>query len=414
MQFSQLSSVAAPTTSKSENFSGKLTFSGRGKGVDRDFSGQERSTKVAESGSSAFEKRQAALQIFERTLTMGYQKLSASYQRASSPAVFEPLSAEKVASNILGFIEHRLRQDAAKGATQEQLQSRLEAGLEGFNKGFAEAKEKLDALSMLTPEIQQDIGKTRDLVLGGIESLRERLLSGVIEAKPQSSAAAASVKATKPSWTPTSGRYEYARASEFRFSVTTAEGDNVTINARESSALASRFENRDSDFNFAAGGSSSQLFSISVEGDLSAEEQGAIAELLGKVDKLASLFFAGDLDKAFAQAQKLGYDSEQIAAFSLNLSQVDVRRASQTYERIANPEQNGERLPASLQAELEPLAAFLQTLKAAQETAVKLTGKPEKLLADLSAALVGNASATDFEPRQRFQEFVEQLLSASR
>lgn len=411
MVLSQLGGAAAPNTSP-DNGAGKLDFSGPNRGSEQSLVGQKNPARTPEPGASVTEKRQTALQVVERHLTLGYQKLSTSYQRASSPAAFEPLSAEKVASNILGFIEHRLRQDAAEGATQEELQSRLDAGLSGFKKGFAEAKEKLGALSMLSPEVRQDIGKTKTLVLGGIEDLRERVLSGHLESKPRSSQASEAGRPEQNSWGPSSGRYEYARASEFRFSLLTAEGDRVTINAQESTARASGFENRASGFDMTASKSSAQSFSISVDGELSEEEQGAIAELLGKVDKLATQFFAGDLDQAFTQAQKLGYDSEQIAAFSLNLSQVEVRRASQTYGQIAHPDQD--KGAAGLQASLEPLAEFLQTLKSALATASKLVEQPERLVADLSAELVRSEPAADFEPGQRFQTFVEQLLAASR
>lgn len=418
MQFSQLSGALAPSFSPSDKLSGKLASSGQRAGLDQGLSDQQRSSRVTDSSASAPEKRQTALQIVERTLTLGYQKLSASYQRASSPAAFEPLSAEQVASNILGFIEHRLRQDAAQGATEEQLQSRLEAGLSGFNKGFAEAKEKLDALSLLTPEIQQDIGQTQELVLSGIEALRERVLSGALEAKPDMARKPEPEASEQNSRASTSGHYEYARASEFSFSLQTAEGDRVTIKARDSLVLAGRYENRESGYNLAAGGSSAQRFGISVEGNLNEQEQSSIVELLSKVDKLATQFFAGDLDQAFAQAQKLGYDSEQIAAFSLNLSQVEVRRASQTYQQIANPGQRagqgrGE-TATGLRAGLETLTEFLQTLNSALEAARKLTQQPEMLVAGLSAKLVRAESAADFEPGRRLRDFVDQLTTVKR
>lgn len=126
------------------------------------------------------QSRQAALELFERTLAMGYEKLQAKQGVVAQYTAFEPLTAEKVAGNILGFIEHRLRMDAAEGATLEQLQSRLEAGLAGFQKGFAEASEKLEALSMLSPEVEQDIGKTYELVMDGIDVLRKKFLEDLI------------------------------------------------------------------------------------------------------------------------------------------------------------------------------------------------------------------------------------------
>ncbi|MDQ2076370.1 DUF5610 domain-containing protein [Marinimicrobium sp. ABcell2] len=126
--------------------------------------------------------RQNALKLVEQTLAIGYEKLAARQKSAVEGfKAFEPLTAEKVASNILGFIEQRLLKDAAEGATQEELKLRLEQGLAGFEKGFAQAREQLEALSMLSPEVSEDIGRTRELVLEGIDQLRLRLLEDRLE-----------------------------------------------------------------------------------------------------------------------------------------------------------------------------------------------------------------------------------------
>src|SRR5690606_29478577 len=102
--------------------------------------------------SPVAEASQKALRLVERTLAEAYEKMGLRIDKTkeSTPGA-GPLTAEKVARNILGFIERRLQMDIAEGATPEQLQSRLDAGLAGFKKGFAEASEKLKALSMLSP-----------------------------------------------------------------------------------------------------------------------------------------------------------------------------------------------------------------------------------------------------------------------
>src|SRR5690606_36648763 len=112
---------------------------------------------------------------------------------ASRYAGFEPLSAEKVAGNILGFIERRLLLDAQEGATPEQLQSRLEAGLSRFKQGFAEAREKLEALNLLSEGVAADIGRTYDLVLEGIDALRARFLPDLLQDTSSTAVTPASV-----------------------------------------------------------------------------------------------------------------------------------------------------------------------------------------------------------------------------
>lgn len=128
-------------------------------------------------------QRQEALSVVDQTLAKAYERIAGRGMDSDAVAAFkqfEPLTAEKVAGNILGFIERRLQMDAADGATPEQLQSRLEAGLKGFEQGFAEAAAKLEALSMLNPEIQADINTTHELVLEGIEDLRLKFIQDLL------------------------------------------------------------------------------------------------------------------------------------------------------------------------------------------------------------------------------------------
>ena len=155
---------------------------------------------AGEAQETAQERRQSALALVDRTLTAAYEKIS-SRGKSGVDAYKEvaPLTAEKVASNILGFIERRLQMDVAEGATQEQLQSRLEAGLSGFKKGFAEASEQLKALNKLSPEVAADIGQTNELVLKGIDDLRSQFISAATQPRPESPAAATPATVKPPS-----------------------------------------------------------------------------------------------------------------------------------------------------------------------------------------------------------------------
>jgi hypothetical protein len=357
--------------------------------------------------NSAVVSRQEALDIFQRTLTMGYEKLQAKQQGpAAQFAEFEPLSAEKVAGNILGFIERRLQMDVAEGATQEQLQSRLEAGLAGFQKGFAEASEKLKALSMLSPEIEQDIGKTYDLVLSGIDALREKFLTDLTENEPVAPARAAHEQARTLM---ASSSYEYASASSFSFQLMTAEGDKVTISASASQAYAV-------DYRYAAANSESLTASYSsnsashwsIQGDLNEAEMTAIEDLLSQVNDLAANFFNGNLDEAFNQALSLGYDQEQITAFSLNLTQVEVQRVSTAYKQFNDsPLSNMEN---DLSQRLLPLGQFVKDLLEALEAA-SVFSEPKFLLAELSEKVVAPDESAEVQPAERLRNFVEQILN---
>lgn len=388
---------------------------------------------VGSDSSSLQDKRQAALQIVNRTLTMAYEKISSRGQAASAEyGTFEPLTAEKVASNILGFIERRLQLDVADGATQEQLQARLEAGLSGFKKGFAEASEKLEALSLLSPEVKTDIGKTYDLVLEGVDELRSKFIQSTEaeteNTKPVSDQPAEIIKTAEtkkpalevPDFIPASssylgyGNYEYGRAREFSFELTTKEGDKVTIKAATSEGLAieagraGRGNNSVSALN--ASYSASQSFSLSIEGELNEDELSAINDLLGRVNDLAGQFFAGNLDTAFDQAMNLGYDAEQIGGFSLNLAQAEIQQVTQAYQTF-EPNRGAGNFdkPNLLADQLLPLGNFIKDLLASVDRASEFN-EPKLLLANMAEKVTGETEVDQVQG-QRFRDFMEKLLA---
>jgi len=125
--------------------------------------------------------------ILRRALSVLHERIGAQLEAkgiTGKTVAFEPLSAEQAASNILGFIERRLAMDVAEGATEEQLRSRLDAALAGFEKGFTEASERLSALSRLYPAIASEIGETYDRVIDGLDRLRLQLLPEPVSVEP--------------------------------------------------------------------------------------------------------------------------------------------------------------------------------------------------------------------------------------
>ncbi len=396
--------------------------------------GKAQKVEQLPEGASLQDKRQTALQIVNRTLTAAYEKISSRGQTASAEyEKNEPLTAEKVAGNILGFIERRLQLDVAEGATQEELQARLEAGLSGFKKGFAEASEKLEALSLLSPEIKTDIGKTYDLVLEGVDELRKKFIesTNATETKPTAPTNTGELKtststnkpATKldvPDFLPAAtssylgyGNYEYGRAREFSFELTTKDGDKVTIKATSSEGLAveagraGRGNNSVGALN--ASYSSSESFSLNVEGDLSEEELGAINDLLGRVNDLAGQFFAGNLDSALEKAINLGYDDEQIATFSLNLAQAEIQQVTQAYQSVGPARGADESKPNLLSEQLLPLGNFIKDLLDSLDKA-SIFDQPKELLGNVAEKVTGTGEVEE-QQGKRFRDFMDQILA---
>lgn len=81
----------------------------------------------------------------------------------------------------------------------------------------------------------------------------------------------------------------------------TTSADGTTIQARESVVSRGRLQ-------------------VVVDGSLDECELAAIGDLLDKVNGLATKFFSGDVQAAFAAASDLGVDSDEIASYQLDLT----------------------------------------------------------------------------------------------
>lgn len=382
---------------------------------------------LTQAGVAVQDKRQTALQIVNNTLTAAYEKISSRGQVTAEYSAFEPLTAEKVANNILGFIERRLQMDVAEGASQDELQARLEAGLSGFKKGFAEASEKLEALSLLSPDIKTDIDQTYDLVTKGIDDLRAKFITA-LEAPAAPITTTSSVKKAPatlavPNFLPAEkstamayGNYEYGRASQFSFSLTTKEGDKLTIKATASEGLAMEAGRvthgaRTAGF-YNASYSSSQSMTWQVEGDLNEEELQAINDLLGRVNDLAGQFFSGNLDAAFEQAVNLGYDDSQIGKFALNLTQVEIQQVTQAYKTFEPQAENAvgnNGAPNLFSERLLPLGNFIKDLLDTLDHA-SLFAEPQLLVADMGEKITGDGALAQVQG-SRFSQFVKDMFA---
>mgnify|MGYP000876312901 CR=1 FL=1 len=352
------------------------------------------------------------LEVVEQTLTRAYEKLGLQWSKAGEKgaggyAGFEPLSAEKVAANILGFIERRLLLDAQDGATAEELQSRLEAGLSGFKQGFAEAKEKLEALNMLTPGVAADIGRTYDLVTEGIEALRAKFIPELLPQAPAPNTSSTSVTSQA-----IAGRYDYMANSRFEFELVTAEGDRVSIYASSltqssysyAAAVSESSDGSSSAVAFQASQSHAVNASWRVEGDLNESELGAIGALLERLDKLSREFFQGNLSEAFNQALSLGYDEKQIVSFSLNLTQIEVQRVQTSYRAVSA----NDPAPQELN-DLRPLGHFARHLLDLMDSLPEVR-EPRQLLLDVAEKMLANTETEGSQPGEIFRSFIERLL----
>jgi hypothetical protein len=353
------------------------------------------------------DKRQSALRLVTRTLSQAYEKI-AGKDAVSTIADNDqqPMTAIRAANTILGFIERRLKIDVAEGATQEQLQSRLEAGLAGFKKGFAEAAEQLKALSQFSPEVAADVADTYKQVLNGVDALRSKFISGATApAVDDQKTPAVKAPSAVNNIMVQQGLYEYAEARDFKFELTTNEGDKVSIRA-SSSLGVSISVGQDSNGTSANGSkSSSSSFNLSVEGDLNDSELKAINELLERVDQLAGQFYAGNLDQVFNKAVNLGYDDQQIANYSLNLSQLQIQQVAAAYGAFTP---DGEQA-TSLANQLAPMGDFIKDVLSTLNVAGEFN-HPHQLLLDLTRKMADQAEINNEEP-SALGRFLDRILA---
>jgi hypothetical protein len=312
-------------------------------------------------------------------------------------SIQKPQNGSDIASrNILVFIERQLAFDVADGASQEDLSSRIEAGLSGFKVGFESAKDDLKSLDALDDKLSVEIQQTYDKVLSGIETLKEKYIEGYKSNTDSKSNPSASSASPKVESTQTISALS-AHKNEFSFSVTTLEGDVVTLNTSSLKELVSD--------SFVSSGQSNKFTSIfqservennflfSVDGELDAGEMKSINKLLHQVNDLAETFFSGGFQAAFEEAMQLGLDSKELSAFSLNLTQTSVQKATSAYQSAGQHDglSSTKSRSNALQEKLEPLGQYVRDLLESVQTASAFQ-YPERLISDLAGLFDGAQS----------------------
>ncbi|MDU0113579.1 DUF5610 domain-containing protein [Psychrosphaera aquimarina] len=329
--------------------------------------------------------------------------------------------ADVAANNILKFIELRLQQDKKDGATLEQLSSRIDAGLEGFELGYKQANEALGQLNLLNPELESEISLTQSKVLEGIEQLKQTYLGAVPEDTDVSEDTnvtddpnndmpkSASVTSTQQF---VQGQ-QSTQANEFSFDLVTADGDKVTI---YTSALMAR----KNESGYSSSLQNGQLvemayqsyseikqseFMFSVEGDLDEDELVAINNLLNNVNDLAKDFYSGDVETAFNKALSMDYDAAEISEFSISLTQIKNFTAYKAYQ-TDTPLFNANAID-----DLKPLAEFSNDISNTLATLQNLFEHPRDLLFDVTKHINALHKPQDYPNSQMdFFEFANQLM----
>ncbi len=220
-----------------------------------------------------------------------------------------------------------------------------------FNETFDAAERVLKDEKIESPEIEEELSQGYAVSQFGVQELSEQYVSlpskeadeadEVDGSEPSTGAVSSAYQAEDGSDDGLSvddgkvrgGSFAGVNASVYgsestSFSLTTQDGDIVEISLSEQSF---------SQFQYAAGrgfgalsfeaGFESQ-FQFSVEGELDEGELGAIADLLDQLSAVSGEFFSGNFQEAFQKALNVGFDTSEIAQFSLELTKVQVEQVS--------------------------------------------------------------------------------------
>ncbi|MCG8613854.1 MAG: DUF5610 domain-containing protein [Pseudomonadales bacterium] len=349
---------------------------------------------------------------------------------AESEFTFEPPSPADVANNVLKFVEQRLSSEAESGASQERLSNLLSQAREGIEKGFAEARDQLESMGLMNEELGAEIDDSYNRIADGLNELEGRFTGSLgttdtenLPVPPTEEKNEQSVKSEGESEVSRVGNTTRYAAGYEKFvgfneslslDVKTQDGDTVRVYFNEMGASFKSggiYANGEGQASFQQSAlMSASQYQFSVEGELDEGELEALNALFSDVDELAGMFFGGDLEQAFNAALELGFDGEELAGFSLNLTQTQVSSVA-LYESVG-----GGRNP-----EFEPLGQVVSGVRDALNHA-QAFASPRELVKDLfddvfSASLKSQFAELDLIQQENqkksadpFSRMVHQLI----
>ncbi len=312
---------------------------------------------------------------------------------------------EKIAERIMSSVQ------AAFGRFR-QAQPESDVGRffsevrEGLEKGFSEARDVLQGVGALQGKIAGDVDKIQDLTMQGLDDLASQNTpstqdDSAVDSRIDSTMAFQSLA------------MQQSRSAEIQ--VKTREGDVVTISFSQSSSSsrsALQVQQGDSSMQaFQESDSENSGFSISIEGNLNRDEQKSLQKLMKKMHKVSNAFFHGNGKAALKHALKLGFNDQQIAGFSMDLSMQKSVQAVAAYQQTSVPQQN---VQPDLLAQAGDFLSRAKTMLADAESVLQALAEPRQSFNDLFSgigSLTGQNSAGADDPVDQalYSSIVDQI-----
>ena len=328
---------------------------------------------------------------------------SAPDSKESEASLFD---FEEIAKNVLNFVGGAIKNAQNRGADEGELNDLFEQASSGVLKGIKLAEQ--DLAGFLNEEIANGISQSKNLIEDGIANLKRDIFNPEaldLEKPTQSSVNSSSVS------------FEKQESGEL--SIRTRDGDSVKITFEDieqfelsqrqvqqlvqdanldDKAVDSKPVENDIAATAAAAASTptptpvtiaeedsdgtakqaqevqsttklieqnavfyqENSFTFSVKGELDEDELKAIGKLVADANELAEEFFNGDIETAFNQALKLGFDEQELSSFALQLTKVENTQVIKAYETVSRfDEDSVDSDPAKA---VKPVADYLEKL----------------------------------------------------
>ena len=290
-------------------------------------------------------------------------KAEAANEASKKPSEND-FSPESVSRRIVGFVGNYMEKLKQSGASEERLTSVYEQSRAAVTKGLEDATEKLAALNWLNEGVQSNISETESQIFSGLDALGERFL-GTAGTTPASDEPVQSPERMASVMSET----QYERTSSTNIEIKTRDGDTVSLSLaslrayQSSSSItalqsdsgsamsASRYESSRSEF----------AFEYSLEGELDDAELEAINNLVNGLADVADEFFSGDMKAAFEQGMQLGYNTQELSGFAMELKYSESIRHSQMATAYG---QSGGAAKGPGQSVIQPLRNYHENLSA--------------------------------------------------
>ncbi len=267
-------------------------------------------------------------------------------------------SPEAVSRRIIGFVGNYMEKLREGGASEERLKTVFESAQSAVSKGIEDATEKLAGLEWLTDGVKTNIADTKTQIDKGFDTLSDRFFE---------TQKAAEIEAIK-SGAAISSETQYRRTSSTDIQIETRDGDTVSLSlsalqAYQEQIAAARVDSDSgsaSEYSRYTSSQSEFAFEFSLDGELDDAELEAINSLVTDLADVADTFFSGDMKSAFEQGLKLGYNSDELSGFAMNLNYTESFRQSSAAAAYGKTQGNSENNLG--QSVVKPLAEYNKAL----------------------------------------------------